>query len=126
MLVTSIIIYVKKDNSDNKDKKICTYIFLWTIALFLVFFLYLVINAILSIINGYPIQVLMVLPLFFSISAMIVFYIFYKTNLYFNDEIIEKSAIYERQTVTEKLASSLVHEIKNPIAAIKSLNQQLQ
>lgn len=126
MLVTSIVIFIKRDKADNKEKKIDYYIFVWTLSIFLVFFCYLIINAVLSLSNGYPIQLLFVLPCLFTVSSLIVFVIFYKTNLYFNNDIVEKSYVYERQTVTEKLASSLVHEIKNPIAAVKSLNQQLQ
>ncbi|HPO49313.1 MAG TPA: HAMP domain-containing sensor histidine kinase [Spirochaetota bacterium] len=126
MLITSVVIFAKKNERDEKEKKINLYIFQWTISIFSVFFMYLAINAALSFMNGYPAQILMILPLFFSIASIIVFFIFYRSNLYFNDDILEKSSIYERQTVTEKLASSLVHEIKNPIAAIKSLTQQLQ
>ncbi len=125
LLATGFILLMKKDRFDEKEYRKYKFVFLWTLSVSTTIIIAGLINIILSFINGYPTQVTMVLPILFGIISIFTFYLFYTANLYYSGDFLEKSAVFERQTVTEKIAASLVHEIKNPIAAISSLNQQL-
>ena len=46
-------------------------------------------------------------------------------SYYADIDFIQKSMAFEKKTLIEKLSAGLIHEIKNPITAIQSINQQL-
>lgn len=116
-----------RNKNANKDTiKKSRYIFLWTLFIATGYIPYVLINLSLSFIKKRPMHILTILPVFIAVSSFIVLFYYYKTSIYYNNEGIKKSSIFEKQTLIEKIAASLIHEIKNPIAAIQSLNQQLQ
>ena len=72
------------------------------------------------------------LPVSLALASVLTLYLSYKKNMlesdyeyYMNLDTLKKSQVYEKKTIIEKLTSSLIHEIKNPVTAIQSFNQQL-
>ncbi|MCG8572768.1 MAG: HAMP domain-containing histidine kinase [Spirochaetes bacterium] len=71
-------------------------------------------------------------PIFFALASLlsIIF-------MYFNDALLLDSQYHnriqylkaannlEKRSITEKISASIIHEIKNPVAAVKSLTQQM-
>ena len=75
---------------------------------------------------------LIMFPPVIALTALLDFYFSYKINFlsldhsYYADiDFIQKSMAFEKKTLIEKLSAGLIHEIKNPITAIQSINQQL-
>lgn len=122
----SIISYRRQKKTVFKNKRKYKFLMLWIILNSAAFLPYVLINLTLSIVNSYPIQILFILPFFITTSALISLVYYIRITKYYNDLIIKKSDLYDKPTIIEKVADSLIHEIKNPIAAIQSLNQQLQ
>lgn len=122
----SIVAYRRKKGAGFKNKRKHKFLMLWIILNSVAFLPYVLINLTLSIIYNHPIQIMFILPFFITISAVVSLVYYIRITKYYNDLIIMKSDLYDKRTIIEKLADSLIHEIKNPIAAIQSLNQQLQ
>jgi|GEM_PF-2162886 len=73
-----------------------------------------------------------VLPPSLALAALLFLYYSYKHSLvilnhdfYANLNFLKQSNAVEKKTILEKISAGLIHEIKNPIGAIQSLNQQL-
>lgn len=92
---------------------------------------YIFINLIYAMKNK-DLLLLDMLPISLALASVLTLYFSYKKNMlesdyeyYMNLDTLKKTQIYEKKTIIEKLTSSLIHEIKNPVTAIQSLNQQL-
>ncbi len=114
----------------NKKKKTMNRLFkfplLWSITASMGFIPTAVINIIISISMGYPVIILVPLPSFILVSALVIYIYYYRIMIFQLNESAEKTGMLSKHSVKEKIAASLIHEIKNPIAAIQSLNQLLQ
>ncbi len=115
--------YGKKN---KKDINILKFSVVWAVTGGIGFIPNSIINIIASFIKGYPIYILAYLPVFIMFSAVIIYIYYYRLMIFLINESKEKTEMFSRHTVKEKIAASLIHEIKNPIAAIQSLNQLLQ
>lgn len=71
-------------------------------------------------------------PLCIALAALLTLYFTYSDSLfvlnhqyYAGLDFLKKSSATEKRNILEKISAGLLHEIKNPITAIQSLNQQL-
>lgn len=74
-----------------------------------------------------------ILPPCMAFISLAILYYSYKESIlilnhdhFMNLDFIKKSSATEKRTIIEKISASLIHEIKNPVTAIQSLNQQLE
>ncbi len=117
---------VKPDGKKAKSKKDLPLVFIIIVAVSP----YVFINLIFTIKN--KMLLLDTLPISLALASVLTLYLSYKKNMlesdyeyYINLDTLKKTQIYEKKTIIEKLTSSLIHEIKNPVTAIQSFNQQL-
>jgi signal transduction histidine kinase len=117
-----------KKQKEQKPKKNIIMIMLTLISVFP----FILINFFISIVLMKELIFLDILPPCLAVSSVLLLYFTVKDHIltidsdyYMNLDFIKKSLATEKKTIIEKLSASLIHEIKNPISAIQSLNQQL-
>ena len=129
MIYTSIIYSRKRkeENSDNSEKNI-----IMTIITSVSVMPFILVNFILAVITKNSIVIVDVLPPCLAAASFLMLYFTFKKHILvidkdhsFNMNFLKTSLNIEKRTLVEKLSANLIHEIKNPITAIQSLNQQL-
>lgn len=121
----SSITYIKERKRKDKNDRKKLYLFFFVQFIVLGFVPYIVVNTVLSITKGYPVHLKTILPFPISISALAVYFLYYHFSQYYNNEDLRENNIQEKMSLIEKIAASIIHEIKNPLSAIQSLNSQL-
>ncbi|HBD94442.1 MAG: hypothetical protein A2015_06580 [Spirochaetes bacterium GWF1_31_7] len=118
-----------KQIPDEKKKK---FNFLVALLIGLSIVPFIIINVVTLFIYKMENPSLIMFPPVIALTALLDFYFSYKINFlsldhsYYADiDFIQKSMAFEKKTLIEKLSAGLIHEIKNPVTAIQSINQQL-
>ncbi len=125
-ILIGIVVYSIFININNKNQiKKNIYIFLWCQLSTIGYIPYIIVNIILSLMKKYPIHLQGILPFCISISALLIYFLYYRFSQFYTNEDVKENHIREKMSLIEKIAASIVHEIKNPVAAIQSLNEQL-
>lgn len=132
-----LIIYVVKDKSVNKlklnedKKKSLTKFFviltlvavLPFIATNLIILFIFKINNVIETMIPVSVSATSVLGLFFTYHDSL---LMLNHDFLINVDFLKKANAFEKKTIIEKLAASLIHELKNPISAIQSLTYQMK
>ncbi len=120
-------------NEISLDKKEINKKILFSILFTLIaVFPFIIINFIILIFFKKKIVFESILPPSLALVSMSLLILSYKTSLleldhnyYTNIDFLKKSIANEKKSIIEKISAGLVHEIKNPLTSILSLNQQL-
>ena len=128
IIIAATLLFVKRNDAKQKDIyfnfKFIT-IVLMAVAPFILISLILVLvfkKDINSFILFPSLAITIICEMFFIYKNSLLFLNF---NFYENLEMIKRQSSYEKKSIIEKLSSSLIHEIKNPLSGIQSLAQQI-
>lgn len=122
----------KKNETESDKKETNKKIFLGIVFNFIAVFPFIIINIIIIFFFKKEFIFQSILPPCLAFVSLTIIIISYRTSLieldhnyYANINFLKKSIANEKKTIIEKISAGLVHEIKNPLTSILSLNQQL-
>jgi signal transduction histidine kinase len=133
-LMVLSMIYKNKSvgNSAADNKEILKFNIFSTLFTLLSVFPFIIINLLVFLLFKKENIFELILPPCLALSSMLILLFSYKSSLleldhnyYANIDLLKKSIANEKKTIVEKIASGLLHEIKNPLTAVGSINQML-
>lgn len=130
LIYATIKLFSDAPSADNRENAKHNYIVFLLVGLCILPFI--AVNLIVIFVYKKDSIVLAMFPPAAALTVVLDLYFSYKINLtsldhsyYANIDFIRKSMASEKKTLIEKLSAGLIHEIKNPVTAIQSINQQL-
>jgi len=131
IILIFVTTYFRIKKKESKQK-IVSLTVIQILLIFLSVFPFIIVNLILVLILKQNLVLENILPPCLAIASFLMILFTYNLSLlklnhdyYANIDMLKKASLTEKKTIIEKITASLVHEIKNPITAIQSLNGQL-
>jgi len=136
LIIFTVIVKKYSKNYNKGQKKSFIYFNILSVVLiFIAVFPFIIINLLLIIsskdYSAVTVIESMLPPCLAFVSLLILIFsykgsfIIFDHEYYANIDFLKKSNVTEKKTIIEKISAGLIHELKNPLTAIQSLNQQL-